>query len=208
MLLRKLILIFFLLSGTHSLLWAQVDSQAGEALFKARCTSCHAIGKRMVGPDLKDVADRHDTQWLIKFIHSSQALVQAGDKEAVAIFEANNRIIMPDHLDLNPDEIKNIVAYIGARSREIVATKTAPQVHDDYLPYGGEVSLWHQIIYLDFAGDHKPVTAADSIFWAGIFFAVVLGLLLLIILVKENDFIDKIDAYQKSKKEEQANKKD
>ncbi|RQP19013.1 MAG: hypothetical protein EAS52_03670 [Parapedobacter sp.] len=27
--------------------------QAGKTIFKSRCTSCHALGKKVIGPDLK-----------------------------------------------------------------------------------------------------------------------------------------------------------
>ncbi|MBI2337260.1 MAG: cytochrome c [Deltaproteobacteria bacterium] len=84
----------------------------GKVLFEQKCAACHTIGGgRRVGPDLAGVHDRHKEDWMLKFIKSSQAVIQSGDPEAVALFEQNNKIIMPDHL-FSDDEIKGIIAYI------------------------------------------------------------------------------------------------
>src|SRR5690606_2738460 len=37
--------------------------------FKQNCMSCHTVGGgRLVGPDLKDVTERKDREWLTRFI--------------------------------------------------------------------------------------------------------------------------------------------
>ncbi len=80
----------------------------------AQCKACHTIGGgKLVGPDLKGVTERHSEAWLIKFIQNSQALVQAGDKEAVKVFEENNKIPMPAH-SLTDEQVKGILKYIKA----------------------------------------------------------------------------------------------
>ena len=86
-------------------------SQEGESLFKANCAACHSIGKgKLVGPDLKDVIDRHPEEWLRKWIKSSQTLVQSGDEVAVKLFHDNNDIVMPDQT-ISDAEIQQIVDY-------------------------------------------------------------------------------------------------
>lgn len=88
------------------------DAKEGESLFKQKCTSCHAINTDMVGPALKGVNDRYSEEWLIKWIRNSQALVAAGDEQAVALFEGHNRVAMTPFPDLSDDQIKGILAYI------------------------------------------------------------------------------------------------
>lgn len=87
-----------------------------ETLFKTKCAICHTIGGgRLVGPDLANVRDRHSEDWLLTFIHSSQTMIKAGDPDAVALFEENNKVIMPDPM-ISETEIKSILDYITEKS--------------------------------------------------------------------------------------------
>lgn len=93
----------------------------GEALFKANCTSCHVVGdNKVVGPGLKNVHKRRSEEWLLKWIKNSQALVKAGDADAVKLFEENNKIAMPA-FPFKDDEVKAIVAYIKTESEKAPA---------------------------------------------------------------------------------------
>jgi len=92
------------------------DVKEGATLFKQKCTSCHAIDKDMVGPALKGVNARHEEEWLIKWVKNSQALVAAGDEQAVALFEGHNNVVMTAFPDLSDDNVKNILAYIEEAS--------------------------------------------------------------------------------------------
>jgi len=187
---KKRYLLFALLSSLPLLLQAQNDVSAGEALFKSRCTSCHAIGKKMIGPDLKNVADRHEVDWLVKFIHSSQTLVKAGDEVAVALYEENNKIVMPDHMDLSTDQVKDIITYITEKSTVAVAAKESPLLQDKHEAYSDKATWWQRLIYLNYEGDHKPVQANDSGFWIMLTFFVALVVLTLLLLVKYKDFLN------------------
>ncbi|UKJ07412.1 c-type cytochrome [Solitalea lacus] len=88
------------------------DPKEGETLFKANCAACHAVGKRVTGPALKDVDKRHDEAWLLKWVHDSQAMVKSGDPAAVKIFEEYNKQVMNSFPSLTDDNIKSILAYI------------------------------------------------------------------------------------------------
>lgn len=203
MYLKKLLLITSLIAFFYTIALAQQDMAAGESLFKTRCISCHAIGKKMIGPDLKGVTERHHPEWIIKFVQSSQSMVKAGDKDAITVFEANNKIMMPDHPDLKANDIENILAYIQDKSAAPKEAKPASLVPDEYTPYGKETSLWHQIIYLDFEDGHTPVTAKDYGFWAALCLAVIFILFILIISVKINDFTDLYLTLQQKQRKEQ-----
>lgn len=110
--------------------WAQPN---GESLFKANCTSCHSVSdKKVVGPGLKDVHKKLSEDWLIKWIRNSQAMVKAGDPEAVKIYEEYNKTAMPA-FGFKDDEIKGIIAYIKAESEKapaVAATGTTAGVSD------------------------------------------------------------------------------
>lgn len=88
------------------------DVAEGEKLFNANCTSCHAINEKVVGPALKDVDKRHKEAWLIKWIKNSQAMVKAGDAEAVKVFNDNSQSVMTSFENLSDAQVKSILEYI------------------------------------------------------------------------------------------------
>lgn len=101
------------------------DAKEGKTLFQQKCTSCHAIDKVVVGPALKDVSKRHEEEWLIKWIRNSQAMVAAGDEQAVALFEGHNNLVMTAFPDLSDDQIKNILTFIDESSQAPAGGETA-----------------------------------------------------------------------------------
>lgn len=86
--------------------------EEGKKIFTTRCASCHNVNKVVTGPALAGVDQRRSMDWIISFVSSSQSMIKKGDKDAVALFQKFNKIPMPDHADLTPDNIKNIVEYI------------------------------------------------------------------------------------------------
>lgn len=88
----------------------------GQVIFSQTCNACHTIGEgKRVGPDLKGVNTRRTEAWLIKFIKSSQSMVNSGDPTAVALFNEYNKIPMPD-ANLTDQQIKDVLAYIKGKS--------------------------------------------------------------------------------------------
>lgn len=99
----------FLLSN---ILTSVVFGETGQEIFQKTCSACHTIGGgRRVGPDLAGVNDRRSSDWLMKFVKSSQAMVKSGDAAALALFKEYSEMIMPDQ-NLNNEEIKSVLAYI------------------------------------------------------------------------------------------------
>jgi mono/diheme cytochrome c family protein len=98
---------------TDGLFADKTMSQApdGAQLFQV-CGACHTIGKgKLIGPDLYQVTQRRDREWLIRFIRNSQEMVQSGDPIAVKLFEEYNKIPMPP-ANLNDEQINAVLAYI------------------------------------------------------------------------------------------------
>lgn len=110
---------FFISAGFNS-----AFAQDGEALYKANCTSCHAIKDKVIGPALAGVNKRHKEEWLIKWIRNSQAMVKAGDPVAVQLFNEYNKTVMTS-FNLKDDEIKAILAYIQKAETAVEGPKAA-----------------------------------------------------------------------------------
>lgn len=98
------------------------DATNGEALFKTNCGACHAIDKRVLGPAMAGINEKRSNEWLHKWIKNSSALIAAGDKEAVAIFEEYNKVAMPGFPQLSDSDIDDILTYV----KEAGASKAAP----------------------------------------------------------------------------------
>ncbi len=98
--------VFLVISGTSS---AQV---AGEKEFNTICIACHTVGEGpRVGPDLAGVTDRRSEDWLVKFIKSSQSMIDSGDPDAVALAEQFAGLVMPDTA-MSDQQIKDIVGFL------------------------------------------------------------------------------------------------
>ncbi len=97
--------------------WTNVhaaDVGKGEALFKQHCSSCHAPDRKIVGPALKGTKAKYadDPTWIYKWIKNNTALIKAGDKKAVAVYEANGKAAMTVFTFLTDPEIDDVLAYV------------------------------------------------------------------------------------------------
>ncbi len=101
------------------------DAAAGEKLYQANCTACHAINEKVVGPALKDIHKRRDGKWLVSWIRNSQAMVKAGDPVAVQVYKENNEALMTSFENLSDAEINSIIDYIKQESENAGKPKTA-----------------------------------------------------------------------------------
>jgi hypothetical protein len=88
----------------------------GEDLFRQNCSGCHTVnGGERVGPALANIHKRRSEQWLVRFINSSQVVINNGDPYAVELYEKFGRIIMPDY-NFSELQVKKIINYIVATS--------------------------------------------------------------------------------------------
>ena len=108
----KSLLLFLLLNFVAVSVTKAQSATEGAAVFKQKCTSCHALNQKVVGPALKGVNDRHPEAFLLKWIKNSQALIASGDPAAKKLFEENNKVAMTPFPELTDDNIKSILTYI------------------------------------------------------------------------------------------------
>jgi mono/diheme cytochrome c family protein len=87
------------------------DPVKGKELFNANCASCHKLDARSTGPALRGVADKHDRQWLYRWVKNSSEMIKSGDAEAVKLFNENNKVTMTAFPQLSDADIDNILAY-------------------------------------------------------------------------------------------------
>lgn len=104
---------------------------AGRSLFNANCRACHALDRRGVGPALRGVTERREVDWTKRFILNSQALIQAGDATAVALFKEYGNTVMPAHTFLSDDDLNNLLSYIEYGDTEDAAAAAGEGVEGE-----------------------------------------------------------------------------
>ena len=101
---------------------AQGDATKGEALFKANCTSCHAVDRQVIGPALgTTLASETDDKWLTKWIQNNQSLIAAKDPKALKIYNQFNQQSMTVFGQLADGDVADILAYVRADYKTIQA---------------------------------------------------------------------------------------
>ncbi len=105
---------------------SEAEAFDSPAYFDKNCSSCHSVGGGDdVGPDLKGVVDRRPTDWLVKFIQSSQSLISSGDEAANDLFNKFKKRKMPDQ-DLKVEEVMALLDYIKAGGPAQVSQDSLP----------------------------------------------------------------------------------
>jgi cytochrome c551/c552 len=108
---RNGILLIFLLFFSLN-----INAQDGKALFNAKCASCHAVDKQLVGPALRGVEDRWggDKAMIHKWVNNSAAVIKSGYPRAVEVYNQFNKVQMTAFPELKDADIDAILAYIAA----------------------------------------------------------------------------------------------
>ncbi|MBW6483939.1 MAG: cytochrome c [Vicingaceae bacterium] len=80
----------------------------GEAVFAAKCTACHKIGKRYIGPDLTGVITRRTPEWIMNMIMNPEEMV-ANDPIAKELLMEYSAPMA--NQSLTEDETRKILEY-------------------------------------------------------------------------------------------------
>lgn len=116
-------LVLLLPWGSSGPALAEIDPHA---VFTSRCGACHTVGHGDdVGPDLAGVTERHEREWLIPFIQSSQTVIQSGDPTARELYERFQQQKMPDH-PYSAEDIGRILDYIEAGGPDALEPRVRP----------------------------------------------------------------------------------
>lgn len=136
--LRHSLLTFFLVFSTTGFGQLEIEGDAdnGKQLFNSNCASCHKLDKKAIGPALGDITETRELDYLIKWIRNNKELRDAGNEQAIAIFEEYNGSIMPSFEGLSEQDVKDILVYTqegGKKEEEIggVQTPVGPRTAEE-----------------------------------------------------------------------------
>ncbi|MCW5979688.1 MAG: cytochrome c [Bryobacteraceae bacterium] len=108
----------FYLVSLMLLLPIALGAQEAAAFFQQNCASCHTIGGgRLTGPDLKNVTQRKDREWLIRFMVNPKGMIDSGDPYAQQILEEARGVVMPAVPGLTPETAASLLDLIEEESK-------------------------------------------------------------------------------------------
>lgn len=90
----------------------ECDTLDGEALFSAKCTSCHAVCKKSTGPVLRGLLHKRSFGYLVAVTRNSQRVLADGDPTFDVIYTEYNETVMPSVPNLTVAEIRAIYEYL------------------------------------------------------------------------------------------------
>lgn len=91
--------------------------ETGETLFRTRCSSCHNFVEDGVGPNLRNVTQLRDRNWLTRWIKEPDKMLAEKDPLAIAL-KQKYRIVMPN-LRLNDQDVEKLLSYIETESNRL-----------------------------------------------------------------------------------------
>ncbi len=102
------------------------DLPQGEQLFRTRCASCHSIDGNQregaLGPDLLNVDQRRDQQWLLRWLQAPDRMLAEGDPIATALLKQYNNLAMPN-LRLSKEEGLSVLSFLKEESERVMKGK-------------------------------------------------------------------------------------
>ena len=94
-----------------------LSAQESEEYFRQNCISCHTIGGgRLTGPDLKNVSQRQERDWLVRFLLNPRAVINSGDPYAQQLLAEARQTVMPTIRGMTEDRAEDLLDLIEAES--------------------------------------------------------------------------------------------
>lgn len=121
---RILVILVFVLGFISPAQAFEGDATNGKKMFKANCAACHKLDKKLIGPALGGVTERRSEEWLVEWIRDNAALRASGDKDANAIYEEYNGMVMTAFPQLSDQDIFDILQYTVEGDQKPAAAPT------------------------------------------------------------------------------------
>ena len=85
----------------------------GEQIFKSKCSACHKISKRFVGPGMKGVTERRTPEWIMNMILNPEEMVQKNGIAMQLLKEYNAPMA---NQNLTEDEARKVLEYFRTKN--------------------------------------------------------------------------------------------
>ncbi len=86
--------------------------------FRQNCMNCHTIGGgRLTGPDLKNLSQRQEREWLVNFLVDPRGVITSGDPYAQQLLEEFRNVPMPNMPGMKRALAESLLDLIKAESK-------------------------------------------------------------------------------------------
>ena len=86
----------------------------GEVVFKAKCTACHKISKKFVGPALKGITERRSPEWIMNMTLNPEEMIQKDPIAKQLLVEANGAPMA--NQNLTEQEARQLLEYFRTKN--------------------------------------------------------------------------------------------
>ncbi|XLS28956.1 c-type cytochrome [Flavobacteriaceae bacterium M23B6Z8] len=88
----------------------QEMAATGEALFKQKCTQCHLINQRLIGPSMTGVYKRRSPEWVMNMMLNPDEMLKKDPIAKALLKEYNNAIML--NQNLTEEEARSLAEYL------------------------------------------------------------------------------------------------
>jgi mono/diheme cytochrome c family protein len=86
--------------------------------FGQSCAGCHTIGGgSLTGPDLKNVTQRRDRDWLVRLLLDPKSVIHSGDPYALQLLAKARGVVMPNIFGMTRERAEALIDFIEAQSK-------------------------------------------------------------------------------------------
>lgn len=87
----------------------QTIAEKGKVIFEAKCTACHKVNKKFIGPSPKDILTRRNPTWVMNMILNPDEMVQKDPLAKQLLIEFNGSPMA--NQNLTQDEARAVLEY-------------------------------------------------------------------------------------------------
>ena len=91
----------------------QAMAVEGKAIYRAKCTACHKLSKRFVGPALKGITERRTPEWIMNMILNPEVMVVENEAAKQLLIEYSAPMA---NQSLTEDEARKILEYFRTKN--------------------------------------------------------------------------------------------
>lgn len=111
-------IVLFIHAAVALMMVIPAQGQETALFFKQNCASCHWIGGgRLIGPDLQDVNERQERDWLVRFIVDPRGMLDSKDPYAMKLQAEAKGAIMINVPGMTRAMAETLLDFIEAESK-------------------------------------------------------------------------------------------
>ena len=81
----------------------------GKQVFNSKCTACHNVKRRLIGPAMTGIYERRSVEWVLNIMLNPDQMLKE-DPVAIALLKEYNNILMLNQ-NLTEQEAKSLAEY-------------------------------------------------------------------------------------------------